>query len=370
VPLPACPHCGGAVEGVEPIEQFIEEIPPVRPRVTHLVTYRGRCPQCGDVQSTHPLKTSEATGAAQAQLGPRAQALAVTLNKQHGLTMRTTCRVLDQVAGLRLSPGGLAQVAQRVGQKAEPSYAALVVDVRAAAAVFVDETSWYLGGPGPWLWVFTTATETVYRVEPSRGRDVVTDTLGPDFTGVLVSDCLASYENVPYRTHKCIAHHLKAIAEARRRPDTPDPSSLDQWKLFFQTVIGFWRARPKISAEEFAERRRHLEAWLDRLLAAEPTQPGDLAIRNRIGKRRESILVCLYEPAAEPTNNRAERDLRPAVIARKLSCGNKTEAGKRSFEVLRSVASSCLKRGHDVISYLAGLLPIGARADPVPAAVE
>jgi hypothetical protein len=370
VPLPACPHCGGAVEGVEPIEQFIEEIPPVRPRVTRLVTYRGQCPHCGEVQSTHPLKTSDATGAAKAQLGPRAQALAATLNKQHGLTMRTTCRVLDQVAGLRLSPGGLAQVVQRVGHKAEAPYDALVVDVRAAAAVFVDETSWYLGGPGPWLWVFTTATETVYRVEPGRGRNVVTDTLGPDFTGVLVSDCLASYENVPYRTHKCIAHHLKAIAEARQRPDTADPGYLDQWTLFFQTVLGIWRARPHMSGEEFAARRGHLEAWLDRLLAAERTQPGDVAIRNRIGKRRASILVCLYEPAAEPTNNRAERDLRPAVMARKVSCGNKTEAGKRSFEVLRSVASSCLKRGHDVISYLAGLLPIGARADPVPAAVK
>ena len=370
VPLPSCPHCGGAVAGVEPIEQFIEEIPPVRPRVTHLVTYRGQCPHCGEVQSTHPLKTSDATGAAQAQLGPRAQALAATLNKQHGLTMRTTCRVLDQVAGLRLSPGGLAQLVQRVGHKAEASYEALVIDVRAAAAVFVDETSWYVGRPGPWLWVFTTASETVYRVEPGRGRDVVTHTLGPGFTGVLVSDCLASYENVPYRTHKCIAHHLKAIAEARQRPETADPSYLDQWKLFFQTVIGFWRARPQMSVAEFADRRGHLEAWLDRLLAAQRTQRGDVAIQHRIGKRRESILVCLYEPAAEPTNNRAERDLRPAVIARKVSCGNKTEAGKRSFEVLRSVASSCWKRGHDVVSYLAGLLPYGARADPVPAAVQ
>ena len=178
---------------------------------------------------------------------------------------------------------------------------------------------------------------------------------------MLVSDCLASYENVPYRTHKCIAHHLKAIAEARQRPDTADPSYLDQWKLFFQTVIGIWRARPHMSVEEFAARRGHLEAWLDRLLAAERTQPGDVAIRNRIGKRRASILVCLYEPAAEPTNNRAERELRPAVIARKVSCGNKTEAGKRSFEVLRSVASSCLKRGHDV-----DLLPRRSAADRCP----
>ena len=149
VPLPACPHCGGAVEGVEPIEQFIEEIPVVRPRVTHLVTYRGVCPHCGEVHSTHPLKTSDATGAAGTQLGPRAQALAATLNKQHGLTMRTTCRVLSQFAGLRLSPGGLAQLVQRVGQKAEAPYAALIVNVRAAAAVFVDETSWYVGARGP-----------------------------------------------------------------------------------------------------------------------------------------------------------------------------------------------------------------------------
>jgi transposase len=368
--LTACPHCGSAVDQIETIEQFIEEIPPVRPRVTRLVTYRGQCPCCGEVQSTHPLKTSDAIGAAGTQLGPRAQALAATLNKHHGLTMRTTCRVLDQLAGLHLSPGGLAQIVQRLAHKAEAPYESLILDLRAAAAVFADETSWYVGGPGPWLWVFTTASETVYRVEDSRGRAVVTETLGSGFTGVLVSDCLASYENVPYRTHKCIAHHLKAIAAARRRPDTPDPSALDQWRLFFQTVIGFSRARVHLSAEEFAVRREHLEAWLDRLLAAVPTQPGDEAIRNRIQKRRPSILVCLYEPAAEPTNNRAERDLRPAVIARKVSCGNKTTAGKRSFEVLRSVASSCRKRGHDVVSYLVGLLPMGARADPVPAPVQ
>jgi transposase len=312
------------------------------------------------------LKTSDATGAAKVQLGPRALALAATLNKQHGLTMRTTCRVLEQVAGLRLSPGGLAQAVQRIGRKAEEPYAALVVDVRAAAAVFVDETSWYVGGPGPWLWVFTTTTETVYRVESGRGRNVVTETLGPEFTGVLVSDCLSSYEDVPYRTHKCIAHHLKAIAEARKRPDTADCGYLDQWRLFFLAVIGIWRGRLGMSAEEFAERCRHLEAWLDRLLATPRTQPADVAIQNRIGKRRGSILTCLYEPAAEPTNNRAERDLRPAVIARKMSCGNKTGAGRRSFEVLRSVATSCWKRGHDAVSFIAGLLPFGARADPVP----
>src|SRR5262245_33231898 len=279
VPLPACPHCGRAVEEVEPVEQFIEEIPPVRPRVTHLITYRGRCPDCGEVHSTHPLKTSCATGAAGTQLGPRAQALAATLNKQHGLTMRTTCRVLGQLAGLRLSPGGLAQLVQRVGQKAEAAYAALIIDIRAAAAVFVDETSWYVGAPGPWLWVFTTTTAAVYRVESSRGREVVTGTLGAGFAGVLVSDCLAAYENVPYRAHKCIGHHLKAIAEARRRPDAADTGYLDEWRLFFRAVIGFYRARPHMAAEEFVERRGRLEGWRERLFATPRTGPGEVAIQ-------------------------------------------------------------------------------------------
>ena len=80
--------------------------------------------------------------------------------------------------------------------------------------------------PGSWLWVFATNTTTVYKVESSRGREVVTDTLGEEFAGVLISDCLASYENVPYRTHQCIAHHRKAIAEARKRADTIAPSYL------------------------------------------------------------------------------------------------------------------------------------------------
>lgn len=371
VPLAGCPGCGGVVEHLEAIEQLIEEIPPIRPRVTRLVTYRGHCGRCGEVRSSHPLQTSTATGAARAQLGPNARAWALALNKQFGLTTRKTCRVLEGLVGLSLSPGGLAQAAQRSAEKVLPSYDHLVGEIRGSAAVFADETSWYVGEPGHWLWTFTTTDATVYHVDHSRGREVVLEMLGPDFAGMLVSDCLASYESLPYRVHKCIAHHQKAIAAARGRPDTIDKAHLDQWKLLFTMVIALWKHRATLGEEEFARQRGHLEQWLDRLLAEERVQSGDLAIQGRIGKRRGVVLGCLDEPAAEPTNNRAERSLRDVgVIARKVSCGNKTEAGKRSFEVLRSAASSCLKRGHDVVTYIAGLLPFGARADPVPRAAK
>jgi hypothetical protein len=80
------------------------------------------------------------------------------------------------------------------------------------------------------------------------------------------------------------------------------------------------------------------------------------------------VLGCLDDPAAEPTNNRAERSLRdPGVIARKVSCGNKTEAGKTAWERLTSLAMTCQQRGHDFVSWLASCLPLDAPAIPVPA---
>ena len=85
VPLLVCPTCQGPVTGVRPCVQYIEEIPPVRPQVTRLITHRGHCRHCaGPVQSTHPLQVSRAQGAAGVHLGPRALAVAADLHHRVG----------------------------------------------------------------------------------------------------------------------------------------------------------------------------------------------------------------------------------------------------------------------------------------------
>src|SRR3990170_3031889 len=109
VPLDCCPHCQGAVTDRAPLVQWIEELPPLRPVVTRLTTWEANCPRCGAVRSTHPLQTSTAGGAASVQLGPRALAVAALLNKELGVTMRKTCRVLAKLLGMKLTPGGLSQ---------------------------------------------------------------------------------------------------------------------------------------------------------------------------------------------------------------------------------------------------------------------
>jgi hypothetical protein len=362
VPLDACPRCGRRIDDAQRVTQIIEELPPVRPHVVEVVTYTACCPCCGDIRSTHPLQTSTAEGAAKVQLGPRALSIAATLNKQHGLTMRSTCRVLRQLAGLRFSAGGLSHALNRMAGKVGACYDALLEQVRRSPAVFVDETSWWVGGPGWWLWTFTTPQTTVYKVEKCRGSAVVAETLGPEFAGYLVSDCLATYDPAPYRKHKCIAHHLRAIKAARDLPETVDPSYLDDVKTLFQSVCFLHGMHGSLPEDQFIQSRKNLERKLDQLLSMPSTQPGDQKIINRLNKQRPHLLGCLYEPAAEPTNNRAERSLRPAVIARKLSSGNKTVRGKSTWENLASLAATCRQQGEDFIDYLALRLPLAYHA--------
>jgi transposase len=354
VGLPECPHCHGPVHDCQPLVQLIEEIPPVRPQVIRLITTAATCPQCGPVASTHPLQAGRGHHASRVQLGPRALALGVVLNKQHGLTLRKTCRVLKDLCGLSLSAGGLSQALNRVADRLDGDYQALFADLRAGPATYADETSWWVGGPGHWLWTFTSPTTTLYQVRASRAGEVVTSVLGPHYPGVLVSDCLTSYDGaVPFdRKHKCIAHHQKAIRTGLDHPSTGDRTYLEAWRSFFRQVSAVWKVWAVLPSEQQAAARTHYAARRDELLAQVIEQPEDLRIRNRLSKQQPYLLTCLEHPEAEPTNNRAERALRPAVIARKLSCGNRTERGKTTFEVLTSLATTWVQRGLDVVGHL------------------
>lgn len=359
-PLGLCPHCGGLARDVRRIEQYVEELPePVAPRVTRVVTYRGRCRRCGALwHSRHPLQVSQAAGAAGVHLGPRALSLAAELRHDLGLTVRKACRVLKHGFGLRVSPGGLTQALARVAERLEGAYEGLVPRLRASPAVYADETSWWVGGPGYWLWVFTTPRCTLYKIEGRRGQAVVDEVLGEGFQGVLVSDCLSSYDPIECKKHKCYAHHLRAVAQGLER--APDSAWLKKVRLLLHTATALGALREALP--DFARHRQGLEAWADRLLRHARDNPEEERVAQRLRKQRPHLFRFLHEEGVEPTNNRAERQLRPAVIARKLSCGNKTPAGKHTAEILMSLAASARQQGRGlndlVLAAFAGSDPL------------
>jgi hypothetical protein len=360
-PLAACPHCGGAVHDRSPLRQYIEELPPVQPVVTRLTTWSGVCPRCGEVHSTHPLQVSRGQGAAGVQLGPRAVAWATLLNKQFGIPLRKTCSILRHGFGLKLSAGGLAQMLHRVAAKLRPRYEALREQVRASAANYMDETSWYVGDPHWVLWVCTAPQYTLYHVDPSHGGGVAEKLLGREYAGVLVSDCHGAYRRLKCPQHKCIAHHLRALHKSRGKNRRSTSRYLDAWEQLWRDVLELRRQRDALPAETFAQRRAALEATWDQLLVRPVTQAGDRYFLGRMRNVGGHHFGCLYFDV-EATNNRAERAIRPAVIARKISCGNRTQRGASTWQILVSLATTAQQCGREFLDELTTVIPLMAVA--------
>lgn len=354
VPLMICPDCRGQVGPRRKIVQYLEELPVVRPRVIRLTTEEAECPGCQKVvRSTHPLQMSLAVGAAGVQLGPRALGVATQLNKQHGLTVRKTCAVLRELFGLRLSPGGLTQALARVAGKLEPAYENLLARLRAGPCVHSDETSWWVGGPGYWLWVFASKSTTVYQVAKGRGRAIVAEALGEQFAGVLVSDCLASYDDVNPRQQKCYSHHLKAIKQAGEG----NPSAwLDEVRGLLLEAMEL--KRQMLVPAYKACRQAELTAQVQKLLVQPRPTNLEEKVRRRLERHQDHLFTFLEVEEVDATNNLAERQLRPAVIARKVSCGNKTPQGAHTWEILASLAATCVQRAESFAQLVSQSAPL------------
>ncbi len=215
---------------------------------------------------------SLAMGAAGVHLGPRALALAADLNKAKGLSMRKTSAVLRDCFGLQLSPAGSLRLLIGSLPK-KPQYDAIAAELRQAPVVHSDETSWWVAGPGWWLWVFTTSVLTCYVIAQSRGRDLLGNVLGKDFGGVLVSDCLAIYDDATALQQKCYAHHHKAIRKAKDLHPHQGEGFLCQVAAMLRAAVALQEQKAELSLETFSDLRQALEHKAVQLLEATRSNP-------------------------------------------------------------------------------------------------
>ncbi len=338
-----------------------------------LLTWANRCCTCErKVRSSHPLQVSRAEGAAGVHLGPRALAVAGSLNKGMGLTVRKTCRVLRDLVGLNLSPGGLSQALARIAKRLEPDYQKLLEAVKSQDAIYTDETSWWVGSKGDSLWVLTNDAGTYYRVVPSRSKAAAQDLIESDYRGVLVSDCLNIYDDLTPNQHKCYAHHLKAISQALEHPAAQGSTYLRDLKSLLKAAMALKNLQVELADDKVRQMRISLEDKARILLQTPRAPPPDGApredaqerqeekLRQRLAKQHDHLFTFLDYASVEATNNRAERQLRPAVINRKLSCGNKTEAGAQTWQILASLAATCEQKGTSFIDFIAPKMPMEA----------
>lgn len=251
--------------------------------------------------------------------------MATALNKEFKLPIRKSGQILERGFGLSLSPGGLAQVVERVAQRLEGDYQKVLEQVRQSEVVYTDETGWWLNGPGYTLWVFTNQDMTYYRIVNQRTREMGRSILGTDFAGVLVSDCLSIYDDLNPLQQKCYAHHLKAISNALKTSEGKGSAYLPELRALLHSAQVLKRLMETLSQDQIQHARQFLETRFEHLLRHPRGHPHDLQSqqeekgRQRLAKHQDHLFTFLDYDTVDATNNQAERQLRPAVISRKIS---------------------------------------------------
>lgn len=353
VTLEACPDCGGQLEEERVDLVYMTDIPEIpRPKVTQYRVSVCRCTACGKrVRGRHPEVAPDQYGATAHRVGDRTMAVAHTLHHGAGIPVRKVPAVLEILAGVKLTQGAITQDALRRAQgEIGEAYERLRATVPQSSVVHTD-TGWRVGGEAAYLMAFETDQATVYQIRPRHRHQEVQEVIPPDYDGVMVTDRGRSYDDHSFdgvAQQKCLSHILQSTSSVLEAQKGRARDFGERLKDLLQEAIQVWRAYHAGEATDFASKAQRLREEITHHLRARFLKnPDNQRLLNQIGYHhdRGNLLRFLDDPRIEPTNNRAERALRPAVIARKVSQCSKNLPGAYAFSAFTSVVRTLAKNG-------------------------
>jgi hypothetical protein len=322
-----------------------------RPELRVYVVEACRCQRCGKaVRGQHPDIVPGQQGATAHRLGPRIKALAHILHYVHGVPVRKVPAILEESTGIRVTQGAITQDAIQQAQGAVGArYEELREAVKDQAVVHTDDTGWRVAGKTAFLMAFVTPSLSVYQIRSQHRNEEVQELIPADYGGVMVCDRGKSYdakELAGVAQQKCLAHLIRNVAEVERKKS--GPAGRFSWKLteLLRSALALRTKMASLGAEGYAQRVEKLDEELTRHLRHRAMRDVDnQRLLDGIGLQHDQghVLRFLAEKVIEPTNNRAERDLRPAVISRKVSHCSRNATGARTFEAFTSVLQTIRK---------------------------
>jgi transposase len=366
--LPArCPTCGGTVIEETVRVQYQEDIPrPIETIITQFNVHVGHCVDCATrIQGRHPEQTSDALGSAAVQLGPNVLGLGAELKHDLGVSYGKVARFVRLTFGLDADTSSFARADQRLAQDFAPTYTDLQTQLRQSAVAHVDETGWKVGGHSAWLWVFTNDQLSLYMIDPHRDHAVVERILGQHFAGVLITDCFLAYDPLTYDKSKCVGHLLRRCHTLVEGGNASVIRFSEQAACLFRGALKLKERKSTLSAHGYRVACGRLEAAFDCLLARSYRQADTVRFVKLLRKQRAYLFTFLYVDAVSPTNNAAERELRPAVIIRKTNGCNRSPKGATAHATLSSIIRTARKHGHDFVDLTKRVLQ-----QPLPVVVK
>jgi transposase len=350
--LDACPQCAAAWPDESQTPQQVYdriELPPVRPDVTRVRLFGGRCACCGErAVATAPVGLEPGS-----PFGKSIEAIAVYLHYTQAIGIERLRLVFGELFGLSISEGALCNILARAQAPLETAASSIATLVTTSDVVASDETSVRVMKKTCWEWVFVTAACVLHIIRPSRGAGVVRALFGKLRPRVWISDSLGSQRGHADIWQVCLAHLLR---DAQYAIDCGDKGFAVAFRRLLLRAIAIGRRRDRLRNTTLAQYRADLDRRLDRVLALPRRGHAAEKLRRRIARDREHLFVFVTDRDVPATNNICERALRPSVIFRKVTNGFRSEWGAHTYAAFRSVASTAKVNNRSVLDDLRRVL--------------
>jgi len=352
-----CPHCRSALtqaaaRPAPPVERRqVWELPEIQPVITEHRLLAGWCPHCQTwVKPDLPAEVGRSA------FGPRLQAWVAILTGRFRQSRRQVVDLLRELCGVSVSLGSIQSLCEETSEALAVPYREAKETVTLAEMAHLDETGWKEKGKRQWLWVAVTKLTTVFLVSCSRGRQALRELIGESFQGILHSDRWGAYNMVdPLQRQLCWAHlkrDFQALSERKTRAGPLGVWGLREIKRLFAAWHGY-----QAGELTWAEMRWALvpvRLRLGKLLrqGASCDDPKAAALCRHLLKLWPALLTFAMVPGVEPTNNRAERALRGAVLWRKGCFGNQSGNGSRFTERILTTVATLKQQDRNIVEYV------------------
>jgi transposase len=363
----ACGRCAAPLPaaGGDYLVHQVTELPPVRAEVVEHRLHRVACPRCGAA-----TRAGLPPGVPAGAFGPRVQAAVALLSGRYRLSRREAADVCGTLLDVPLAVGSVDGLCRATAEALAVPVAEAQATLPQAPVAYADETSWRQAGQGRWLWAVVTPLVTVFAVAPGRGSAVIKGLLGATFTGILHSDRWSAYGwlDVAFR-QVCWAHLQRdfqalvdrggAAAPVGTRALALSRDLFHLWHTFRGGTLD--RAGLRVALQPTQDAFAHL---LD--AGAAGADPKAAGLCRALDRLWPALWTFADEEGVEPTNNAAERALRPAVLWRKGSFGTQSDGGARFVERALTVTATCRQQGRSALDYLTAACTAAQRGEPVP----
>jgi len=368
--LDTCPQCGGPVEPAAAVAppRIIEQVDLPAKLVT-VCEHRAPafwCPRC---QRLHyaPLPAQVRNGGL---AGPRLTAFVAYLKGACHCSYSTIQKLLQDALGCPVSTGYLAKLVHKTSAALDEAYERLLARLPDEAVLNIDETGHKENGRRMWTWCFRAPDFTVFRIEPSRGSEVLLETLGAEFDGVLGCDYFSAYRKFMGESNAvvqfCLAHLIRDVRFLTQSHDKVTSNYGHRVLDRLRTLFGVFHRRGQLTPAGFT---RRLEQAGDRLIETAKRAPPRTDAQNlaqRFRAHGKQYFTFITTPGIEPTNNLAEQAIRFCVLDRRVTQGTRAQTGREWCERIWTFAATSVQRGQSLYALLHDAVHACLNEQPVP----